>query len=329
MSKKKKIVSIILVLAAFVSLAFGSVVTFSSASGVDARGMIAVGERYLSEERYDEAVEVLSKAIDVEPKYVPAYVDRAAAYTALGDNEKAIADYETAIELEPEQEEELRPDLEALKPSETTTAPDNEENQSQSSSKAMPKKQVAASPTEDDLRAVLSNATENSIIYFYLADYDNDGKNEAFAISRYPKSMDSYVGGDVYFVNENEAKKIGSIETCLPGEYGGEKRVYDNNEGGNLVSTPDGYTFISIREGAPYGSADRVWGVKDGNVIEMNISTQYTTVYQNNTTGLIKAFAFSGVYDAEFATSDTKDRFYDLTFDPKTYTFSAVETDVQ
>ena len=303
--------------------------TFSAASGVDVRGMVAVGERYLSDERYDEAVEVLSKAIDVEPKYVPAYVDRATAYTALGDHEKAIADYETAIELEPEREEELRPDLEALKPAETTAAPDNEESQSQSSSKAMPKKQVAASPTEGDLKAVLSKATVNSIIYFYLADYDNDGKNEAFAISGYPKSMDGYVGGDVYFVNENEAKKIGSIETYLPGATGGEKRVYDNDEGGNLVSTPDGYTFISIREGAPYGCLDHVWGVKNGDVIEMNISAQYTTVYQNNTTGLIKGFTFSGVYDADLATSYTKDRFYDLTFDPRTYAFSAVETDVQ
>ena len=184
---------------------------FSSASGVDIRGMVAVGERYLSEERYDEAVEILSKAIDVEPRYVPAYVDRAVAYTALGDNEKAIADYETAIELEPEWEEELRPDIEALKPAETVPATDNEANQNAVNS--VTRVPTAATPSEDDLKSILKSNTDNDIAYENIADYDNDGKLEMFAFVKKNNAGVSTFGVDIYFVNENGATVLADAET--------------------------------------------------------------------------------------------------------------------
>lgn len=111
----KKLVGILLVAAAVFALYCGFIMTFSSEAGTDASGMIAVGERFLSEEHYDEAVELFTKAIKVDSRNASAYVDRAAAYSALSEPEKAIADYNMATRLDPERAEVLQPLVDAWK----------------------------------------------------------------------------------------------------------------------------------------------------------------------------------------------------------------------
>jgi len=322
MSKRKKIVSITLVLAAIVSLTLGSAMVFSSASGVDIRGMVAVGERYLSEERYDEAVEILSKAIDVEPRYVPAYVDRAVAYTALGDNEKAIADYETAIELEPEWEEELRPDIEALKPAETVPATDNEANQNAVNS--VTRVPTAATPSEDDLKSILKSNTDNDIAYENIADYDNDGKLEMFAFVKKNNAGVSTFGVDIYFVNENGATVLADAET----KHGSSKgySIENGNEedtgGGNLIQVSV-YCFFAVPSGLTYDDICYVWGVKDGKAYETNISRKYTRVFQSQPFDPIEGF--KTIYDDQGIGS--KKQFYRFDFDRINQSFSATEID--
>ena len=55
---------------------------------------------YLGE--YRQAVEVLTKAIELEPADAAIYVNRGAAYAALAQYGLAIADYDQAIELDPD-----------------------------------------------------------------------------------------------------------------------------------------------------------------------------------------------------------------------------------
>ena len=121
----RKWIIMVLSLIAFAVLATGVVKTFSSASGADMKGMLAVGERYLSEERYEEAVELFSKVIEVEPNSTAAYVDRAVAYTALEEPEKALDDYRKAIEVEPDQQETLQPKIDILTGADEVNNSDN------------------------------------------------------------------------------------------------------------------------------------------------------------------------------------------------------------
>lgn len=53
---------------------------------------------YLGE--YRRAVQVLTKAIELESDNAEIYINRGAAYAALADYESVIADYDKAIELD-------------------------------------------------------------------------------------------------------------------------------------------------------------------------------------------------------------------------------------
>ena len=54
------------------------------------------------EQRWDERVILLNKAITLKADYVDAYISRGSTYTALGEYERALKDYDTAIELDPQ-----------------------------------------------------------------------------------------------------------------------------------------------------------------------------------------------------------------------------------
>jgi tetratricopeptide (TPR) repeat protein len=60
------------------------------------------GAAYLNLGEYEKAIADLDQAIELDPEYALAYNHRGAAYFSLGEYEKAIADYDRAIELDPE-----------------------------------------------------------------------------------------------------------------------------------------------------------------------------------------------------------------------------------
>ena len=70
-----------------------------------------LGQRYLQELNYTEAIAAFTKAIEIDPKQVQAYVGRADAYMGLyesGDEENlqlAQTDYEEALRLDDQQVE--------------------------------------------------------------------------------------------------------------------------------------------------------------------------------------------------------------------------------
>ena len=49
----------------------------------------------------DRAIADYGKAIEINPRYANAYNNRSIAYRAKGDNEHAGADYSKAIEIDP------------------------------------------------------------------------------------------------------------------------------------------------------------------------------------------------------------------------------------
>ena len=76
-----------------------------------------LGNRYLSELKYSEAVNAFTKAIDIEPKRSQAYEGRADAYANMQEYDLAIADYERAIELASDNGDEIQIKLDDLRES--------------------------------------------------------------------------------------------------------------------------------------------------------------------------------------------------------------------
>lgn len=57
------------------------------------------GAEYLKQNKIDDAITELTRAIELNPKSDKAYYDRGRAYDAKGDTDKAIEDYTKAIEI--------------------------------------------------------------------------------------------------------------------------------------------------------------------------------------------------------------------------------------
>ena len=55
---------------------------------------VELGQKYLTEQNYTEAVASFTEAIGLDPENIPAYMGRAQAYMALGEYEKALKDYQ-------------------------------------------------------------------------------------------------------------------------------------------------------------------------------------------------------------------------------------------
>ena len=85
---KNALFSLLLLLAALAVLAA------CGSKAVTAADKIELGQKYLTELNYTEAVASFTEAIKLDPDNIQAYMGRAEAYLALGEYDKALADYQ-------------------------------------------------------------------------------------------------------------------------------------------------------------------------------------------------------------------------------------------
>ena len=93
-AKKRKLWSrliTVIVLAAVLLTACGS----KAATAAD---KIELGQKYLTELNYTEAIASFTEAIKLDPNNIQAYMGRAEAYMALGEYDKALEDYQFVCE---------------------------------------------------------------------------------------------------------------------------------------------------------------------------------------------------------------------------------------
>jgi len=64
--------------------------------------LLDLGEKYLLEMDYEQAIVQFTKAIEIEPKNERAYLGAAEAYVALGQEDKAIEILEQGLEQLPD-----------------------------------------------------------------------------------------------------------------------------------------------------------------------------------------------------------------------------------
>ena len=149
---------------------------------------VELGQKYLTEQNYTEAVASFTEAIGLDPENIPAYMGRAQAYTGLKQYDDAKADYTTAIEKTEEQPyTQAEAYIGRAEVNELTT--DNEDALSdyESASTALDKVDVEkiTDVTEQMLEALkikVYNACARLSAFF--------GQNEAAAAS-YTKALDS------------------------------------------------------------------------------------------------------------------------------------------
>ena len=67
--------------------------TACSSKATNAADKIELGQKYLTELNYTEAVAAFTEVIGLDPDNIEAYMGRAEAYVALGEYDKALADY--------------------------------------------------------------------------------------------------------------------------------------------------------------------------------------------------------------------------------------------
>lgn len=86
---------------------------------------LSLGEKYLSEERYDDAIDAFKKAIELDPMNPDAYIKLADTYIAKGDYTKALEVLNTGYEKTKNQKIKTKIDEFSVNQSETN---DNKES---------------------------------------------------------------------------------------------------------------------------------------------------------------------------------------------------------
>lgn len=99
--KRKSIIIVILALLVTV-IAVGIGFTIYNTPSNRLSRQLDLGEKYLEEQNYEQAIVEFDKAIVIDPMNERAYIGKAEAYVGMGDYEQAAATYVTAVQTIPE-----------------------------------------------------------------------------------------------------------------------------------------------------------------------------------------------------------------------------------
>ena len=90
-SSKGKIIAIIIVICAVIIAAVVTVIVIAAvSSGAAAREQLSLGDKYMKNEEFDEAIVAFNKAIEIDPNNADAYSKLADAYLAVGNTSEAV-----------------------------------------------------------------------------------------------------------------------------------------------------------------------------------------------------------------------------------------------
>ena len=168
---------------------------------------------------------------------------------------------------------------------------------------------------ENAWSSVLANSNEPIVeITFIYDDCDDDGLYEAFAATaeEHDEDMDIYVGAKIYFIDS-----YGNVTLlCDTAPEGGPLYGKPNNLG--LLLSPDNiHDFFVWDVYAGTSAPSLVWGVRDGQVYESNISGQYCSVHWAEGPGLAG-------YQVDYSQGYRDYIIYRLNYDSNTASFTAV-----
>ena len=97
--KKSKAIIVLVLLVVAIAMTFG-IIIYNTPSNRLSR-QLELGEKYLDEQNYEQAVVEFDKAIAIDPMNGRAYIGKAEAYVGMGDYEQAAATYAAALQTVP------------------------------------------------------------------------------------------------------------------------------------------------------------------------------------------------------------------------------------
>lgn len=253
-----------------------------------------LGERYLEEMKYEEAVLEFTAAVRIEPRKMEVYLSLADAYTGLGRDDGAGQVLETAFSvIRTEYEEKQRgPEkselvLERLMDSYEEQGRDEQADEVKQWIEIISPGQSGTENskpdvTEAELRSILETAADREILEFFYCDLNKDGRHEAVAATGTVDFDDYMASVELWFVDEAGAFTVetGIDELSFPmdfwyleiGDVGTEQHVVLNGnmmmgsmkhcftyrmENRGLQRVYDGYGEFFTRDGRLwYGSED-------------------------------------------------------------------------
>ena len=99
MKSKGKIIGIIIMLILIVVFLIGGFVLYKNSDAVRVKKQLDLGEKYLAELDYDQAIVAYEKVIEIEPMNVEAYLGLADAYIGKDDYESALVVLQKGYDL--------------------------------------------------------------------------------------------------------------------------------------------------------------------------------------------------------------------------------------
>src|SRR5438067_2022288 len=83
------------------TLLFGGIMAMNAGQEPSVDDLLKQADAAFKKGENDQALKLAGQAIDKNPKFVPAYLYRAAMFAALHKHKDAVADYDQAIKLDP------------------------------------------------------------------------------------------------------------------------------------------------------------------------------------------------------------------------------------
>ena len=228
---------------------------------------VELGQKYLTEQNYTEAVASFTEAIGLDPENIPAYMGRAQAYTGLKQYDDAKADYTTAIEKTEDQPyTQAEAYVGRAEVNELTTSNEDALSDYEAASTALDKVDVEkiTDVTEQMLEALkikIYNAcarlkaffgqNSDSKHYLIACDYDGDGNEEAFAFTGvWNGENENWQELKLYYIHsDGQVEKIEMNDDMI----GRPEKIADpeqNDFSDNLITLGD-KTFLSFEIGSP------------------------------------------------------------------------------
>lgn len=304
---------------------------------------LELGQKYLTEMNYTEAVAAFTQVISLYPDNIQAYMGRAEAYTGLGQYEDAKTDYTAVIE-KAEKADQPYTEVQAY------MGRANASELLQENSSALSDYEYAKSllekidwsrfqdVTEKIIRDLLNrieeacrrlrellgmeeenggDGTETADIfqsamdrlsvdsmyadsrrYVIPADYDGDGRTEAFGFFGRSNASEYGIFADlqVYFINaEGQTEKVSEIYGLDGAPFGMESE--DQTDFSDCLMTVNGHTYavFNVAPQQPGEGFAEVLGVRNGKYTVMEMGG-YPDVLDN---GLVEApdLGFSVIYE--------------------------------
>ena len=166
---KTKLFVIIGIVAAVVIIGIiaGIIIASSDKGGTsEFKEQISLGEKYLSEQNYDEAIAAFRKAIEIDPNDPEGYIRLADVYIAMGNNDETIKVLEEG--LEKTGSDEIKSKLEKLKNGDTSEDSEPEESETEESTAEVSKEESKS--TESTLGTIVASGNCGDNVNWQLDD---------------------------------------------------------------------------------------------------------------------------------------------------------------